>query len=63
MQVMKFVYARNRICETNNCYNCPLGRRNNGFNLDCRDLIYRHPEATEAIVKNWIKEHKEEMEP
>lgn len=63
MELVKFIEARNRICETHTCYKCPLGRRLSGINVGCGDLVYKHPETAETIVEKWLKDHKEEMEP
>lgn len=60
MQFVKVIEARTRICDTHTCFKCPLSRQNSGHNLQCHDLIYRHPKEAETIIKNWLKSHKEE---
>lgn len=50
---------RTRMCETEGCDDCPLGRKNNGYNRSCGSFIASEPKECERACLKWAKENPE----
>lgn len=54
-------FLKEKVRMTNECYigclNCPLGKNNNGRELDCVNLENQYPETVAEIVEQWSREH------
>ena len=63
MDAVKYLETRTRMtamdkkgmCQID-CYDCPLGAKNNGANLSCL-AFEAHPEKAVGIVEKWAAEH------
>ena len=47
---------KNGMCQID-CYDCPLGAKNNGANISCLAFEAAHPEKAVEIVEKWAAEH------
>lgn len=47
---------KNGMCQID-CYDCPLGAKNNGANISCLAFEAAHPEKAVEIVEKWAKEN------
>ena len=62
---MKFIEAmkiRVRMCTKRpgdyfSCCGCPLSSNDNGFDMNCAELLIYHPEKAEEILTKWAEEH------
>lgn len=54
-------YIKEKLRMSNNCrlecFKCPVGRKNNGHNIDCTSFEVEYPEESVAIVENWSRTH------
>lgn len=58
MNAIKYLKEKHRICSIYKlCGKCPLGKPQNGKNVDCTKLEVEHTEKTVEIVEKWSKEH------
>lgn len=48
--------SENGICQIK-CCTCPLGKENNGTNIDCRMFVMLFPEEAVSIIQKWAEEH------
>lgn len=52
-----YIHERKRMCESYNCFECPLSSKNNGTRKTCRDFENCYPDKVMEIVQKWSNEH------
>lgn len=57
MDAVKFLKEKERMCREHDCFDCPLGKKNNERGLGCPALENQYPETAIAIVEQWSREH------
>lgn len=57
MDAVKFLKEKERMCREHDCFDCPLGKKNNERGLGCSALQNQYPETAIAIVEQWSREH------
>ena len=57
MDAVKFIKERERMCDSDECINCPLYKENNLMGVGCETFEKHNPEVTVEIVKKWSSEH------
>ena len=57
MDAVKFLKEKERMCREHDCFDCPLGKKNNVRGFGCPALENQYPETAIAIVEQWSREH------
>lgn len=57
MEFIELVKAKQRMCRTIACCDCPLSMQNNDEKVNCCEYTMTHPEETEKILIKWVEEH------
>ena len=57
MDAVEFLKEKKRMCEPNDCINCPMGRVQRNDDKPCAEYIWDCPEKAVAIVERWSSEH------
>ena len=57
MDAVEFLKEKERMCREHDCFDCPLGKKNNERELGCPALENQYPETAIAIVEQWSREH------
>lgn len=52
-----YIHERERMCERNQCFVCPLSSLSNGTNKTCRVFENCYPDKAIEIVQKWSNEH------
>ena len=52
MDAVEFLKAERRICEKNNCTNCPLSKKDTLYD-NCKEFKVVEPEKYVSIVEQW----------
>ena len=52
------IYDYARMCKKiNECKDCPLGTKNNGYGIVCSFLMWKAPDKANEIILKWCEEH------
>lgn len=59
MDAVKYLKEKGRMTKKCgiSCYDCLLGRHNNGMKIPCQEFEIEHPEKVVEIVEKWAAEH------
>lgn len=62
MEFIEAMKIRVRMCTERpsdyfSCSGCPLSSNDNGFDMNCAELLIYHPEKAEEILTKWAEEH------
>lgn len=57
METIKYMQERKRMCERNQCYECPLGIKSNATHKTCRAFENDYPSVTIEAVQQWSNKH------
>ena len=57
MNAVDFLKAKEEICTSYECRQCPLGQWQNKHRKSCEELISLYPDEAVNIVEEWSKNH------
>lgn len=60
MDAVELLKAAEELCTVKcyGCYECPLGKRNNGMSMSCGDLKREDPQRYVELVEKWWEDNK-----
>ena len=56
-KTVNFAREYSRMCNREECNECPASLANNGTDYDCERLLYSYPEVAVEVVQKWSDEH------
>ena len=60
MNAVEYLKKQDELCNYYGevCRDCPLGKNNNGYNIECNEMSKKHPVKSVYIVKKWSEQRK-----